>query len=249
MKYGICPLGLVPLRKENDHKSELVSQVLYGDCFKIIDERKDWFKIRLQWDSYEGWITQNQAHIIQKEAYTAIQKQPFLGSAHLIDFVHLPSKEIFPIPLGSDLRGLSLVDHTVDELPQPVSINKEAIVQTAYQYLHAPYLWGGKTPLGIDCSGLTQMVYKIHGIQLNRDASQQAKQGTTLSFIDESEPGDLAFFDNKEGDIIHVGILLQNHFILHAHGKVRIDRIDQTGIFNAEKQTHSHKLRLIKSLL
>ena len=103
--------------------------------------------------------------------------------------------------------------------------------------------------MGIDCSGLTQMVYKIHGIQLNRDASQQAKQGTTLSFIDESEPGDLAFFDNKEGDIIHVGILLQNHFILHAHGKVRIDRIDQTGIFNAEKQTHSHKLRLIKSLL
>ena len=108
---------------------------------------------------------------------------------------------------------------------------------------------GGKTPLGIDCSGLTQMVYKMHGIPLKRDAYQQAQQGNTLSFIDESEPGDLAFFDNKEGEIIHVGVLLQNHFILHAHGKVRIDRIDQTGIFNAENQTHSHKLRLIKSML
>ena len=93
------------------------------------------------------------------------------------------------------------------------------------------------------------MVYKIHGIPLKRDAYQQAQQGTSLSFVEESQPGDLAFFDNNEGNITHVGILLQNHFILHAHGKVRIDRIDQTGIFNAEQQKHSHKLRLIKSIL
>ena len=249
MKYGICPLGLVPLRKENDHKSELVSQLLYGDFFKIIDERKDWYKIRLQWDNYEGWITQHQAQLIELEDYNKLQKESYLGSTHLIDFVQLPSQEIFPIPLGSDLRGLSLLGHSIEEQPKPLKADKAALVRTAYQYLHAPYLWGGKTPLGIDCSGLTQMVYKMHGIPLNRDASQQAQQGTTLSFIDESEPGDLAFFDNKEGEIIHVGILLQNHFILHAHGKVRIDRIDQTGIFNAEKQTHSHKLRLIKSML
>lgn len=249
MKYGICPLGLVPLRKENDHKSELVSQLLYGDCFKIIDERKEWLKVRLQWDNYEGWISHNQAHYIELEDFKGIQEKPFRGSGNLIDFVHLPTNEIVPVPFGSDLRGLSLLNHTIEELPEPMAANKAAIVQTAYQYLHAPYLWGGKTPLGIDCSGLTQMVYKMHGIQLKRDAYQQAQQGTTLSFIEESEPGDLAFFDNKEGEIIHVGILLQNHYILHAHGKVRIDRIDQTGIFNTEKQTHSHKLRLIKSLL
>ena len=90
-----------------------MSQVLYGDCFKIIDERKDWFKIRLQWDNYEGWITQHQAQLIEQEDYTAIQKESYLGSNHFIDFVQLPSKEIFPIPIGSDLRGLSLVDHTL----------------------------------------------------------------------------------------------------------------------------------------
>ena len=110
-------------------------------------------------------------------------------------------------------------------------------------------MWGGKSPLGIDCSGFTQMVYRINGYSLFRDASQQAEQGQTLSFIEESKPGDLAFFDNEEGAIIHVGILLENHRIIHAHGKVRIDAIDQTGIYNKELQTHSHKLRMIKSIL
>ena len=167
----------------------------------------------------------------------------------MIDFVHLANQQIFPIPLGSDLRSLSLLEHSIEYTPEALSSKREDIIQTAYQFLHAPYLWGGKTPMGIDCSGLTQMVYKIHGIPLKRDAYQQAQQGNSLSFIEESQPGDLAFFDNKEGDITHVGILLQNHFILHAHGKVRIDRIDQTGIFNSELQTHSHKLRLIKSIL
>ena len=122
-------------------------------------------------------------------------------------------------------------------------------MKTAYLYLNAPYLWGGKSPLGIDCSGLSQMVYRINGYQLHRDASQQAKQGQTLSFIEESQAGDLAFFDDPEGNIIHVGILLPNHKIIHAHGQVRIDGIDQTGIFNKEIQNHSHKLRIIKSIL
>lgn len=249
MKYGICHLGVIPLRKENDHKSELVSQLLYGEFFKIIVERKDWCKIRVQWDRYEGWITKNQLTIITEKEYTDSTKQPSVVSQNLIDFVQLENKEIFPIPLGSDLRGLSILKHTIEHMPTPTVSKKEALVKTAYQYLHSPYLWGGKTPLGIDCSGLSQMVYKIHGIPIRRDASQQAEQGTTLSFIEESEAGDLAFFDNKEGDIIHVGILLHNHFILHAHGKVRIDRIDQTGIYNAELQSHTHKLRLIKSIL
>lgn len=249
MKYGICHLGVIPLRKENNHKSELVSQLLYGEAFKIIDQRKDWYKIRLLWDAYEGWITHHQATLIEETHYNKIQQEDFSCTQNLIDFVHLNKEEIFPVPLGSDLRGLEILNHRFENDEPPAKLVKEELVKTAYKFLHTPYLWGGKTPFGIDCSGLTQMVYKIHGHSLKRDACQQARQGTTLSFIDESEPGDLAFFDNNEGDIIHVGILLQNHFIIHAHGQVRIDRIDQTGIFNAEKQTHSHKLRLIKSML
>jgi len=116
-------------------------------------------------------------------------------------------------------------------------------------YLNTPYFWGGKTPMGIDCSGLIQMIYRINGYNIPRDASEQVNFGETLSFIDESEPGDLAFFDNDEGTIIHVGILLENHYILHADGKVRVDRIDQTGIYNFENQQHSHKLRVIKKII
>ena len=127
MKYGICPLGLVPLRKENDHKSELVSQVLYGDCFKIIDERKEWFKIRLQWDGYEGWLTKHQAHLIDQEDYNRIEGKAFIGNNHLIDFVQLATKEIFPIPLGSDLRGLTLLNHSIDSVPINLNAKKRTL--------------------------------------------------------------------------------------------------------------------------
>mgnify|MGYP003978580471 FL=1 len=125
---------------------------------------------------------------------------------------------------------------------------KIKITENAMMYLNSPYLWGGRTPFGIDCSGFTQMVYRLQGIDLPRDAYQQAEVGTTLSFVEESEAGDLAFFDNAEGKVIHVGIILDNNHIIHASGKVRIDRIDQQGIFNKEEGKHTHKLRLIKSI-
>lgn len=248
MKYGICPLGIIPLRNEYNHRSELVSQLLYGDCFKIIDHRKDWYKIRNQWDGYEGWITQNQCVLIPEEIYKSNTELEVKHSANLVDFISLPNSELFPIPLGSDLRQIDFLDHKFEG--EVTSLNpKDQLVKTAYSYLHAPYLWGGKTPMGIDCSGFSQMVYKLNGIALKRDASQQAKQGASLSFIEESEPGDLAFFDDKEGKITHVGILLKDHRIIHAHGKVRIDPIDQTGIYNQELKNHSHKLRMIKRII
>ena len=116
-------------------------------------------------------------------------------------------------------------------------------------YLNSPYLWGGKTPFGIDCSGMVQMVYRLNGYQIQRDASQQAMEGEALSFIEESEPGDLAFFDNEEGRIIHVGIIMEDNHIIHAHGKVRIDRLDHLGIYNVDTKRHTHKLRVIKKII
>ena len=248
MKYGICPLGIIPLRNDFNHRSEQVSQLLYGDCFKITDQRKDWFKIRNQWDGYEGWITQNQGLEIPEEIYKNQADLEIKHATNLMDYVCLSNSELVPIPLGSDLRLLDFLNHSFEGETTTIK-TKEQLIKNAYAYLHTPYLWGGKSPMGIDCSGFTQMVYKLNGIVLKRDAYQQAKQGTTLSFIEESEPGDLAFFDDRDGNITHVGILLQDHRIIHAHGKVRIDPIDQTGIFNKELQTHSHKLRMIKKII
>jgi cell wall-associated NlpC family hydrolase len=127
-------------------------------------------------------------------------------------------------------------------------LNKLSILEHSFTYLNAPYLWGGRSSFGIDCSGFTQMVYMLAGFQLPRDAKDQAKLGETLSFIEEAEPGDLAFFDNEEGNIVHVGIIMADNYIIHASGKVRIDRLDQYGIANNELKTHSHRLRVIKKI-
>src|SRR5690606_11931205 len=139
----------------------------------------------------------------------------------------------------SILNGLNLLHHTFDGNLEQNNKSKGNLLNTALNYLNAPYLWGGKTPFGIDCSGFTQMVYKLNGYQLLRDACQQATQGIALSFIEESEPGDLAFFDNEDGKIVHVGIIMEDNHIIHAHGKVRIDRLDHTGIFNTDKKLYT----------
>jgi cell wall-associated NlpC family hydrolase len=123
------------------------------------------------------------------------------------------------------------------------------ILSTAYLFLNAPYLWGGKSPFGIDCSGFTQITYKINGYKLPRDANQQVELGEPLSFVEEAEAGDLAFFDNEEGKIVHVGILLDNQQIIHASGCVKIDKFDHYGIFSSDTKKYSHTLRVIKRIL
>jgi len=249
MQYGICNLSIVPLRFEASDKSELVSQVLYGDIFKIIELRKSWVKIRLAFDKYEGWIDSKQYLEISKENYSVLSKDKPKLASDLIEYAQDSDEQLYPIPLGANLNGLSLLQHKYDGAFINSKRDKSHLIDTAFLYLNAPYLWGGKTPFGIDCSGFTQMVYKLNGYKLLRDASQQAKQGQALSFIEESEPGDLAFFDNSEGAIVHVGIIMKDNYIIHAHGKVRIDRLDHSGIYNAEKGIHSHKLRVIKKII
>ena len=239
----------VPLRLEPSDTSEMVSQVLYGDFFKVIEPRKKWSKIRLEFDRYEGWIDNKQFLSIEKEDYQKLANDNISLSNDLIEFVREDNKELTSIPIGSCLNGLSLLSHQFDGNQISGQQPKSNIIKTASLFLNSPYLWGGKTPFGIDCSGFTQMVYKLNGYKLLRDASQQATQGEVLSFIEESEEGDLAFFDNAEGTIVHVGIIMKDNYIIHAHGKVRIDRLDHSGIYNVDKRIHSHKLRVIKKII
>jgi hypothetical protein len=249
MQYGLCYLSVVALRSEASDTSELISQVLYGDYFKVLEHRKSWSRIRLGFDKYEGWIDNKQFQFIDELEYKNLHKSDPLMSTDLVDFITNQKQQLHPVLLGSTLNGLSYLKHAFEGEKAVGTKEKSKLIDTAILYLNTPYLWGGKTPFGIDCSGLVQMVYKLNGFKILRDASQQATQGDALSFIEESEPGDLAFFDNNEGEIIHVGMIMEDHHIIHAHGKVRIDLLDQSGIYNVDTKTHSHKLRVIKKII
>jgi len=252
--FGICELANIPLRIEPNDRSEIVSQMLFGECLEVIEMSKNWLYVRLHDDQYEGWIDQKQVRFITKQQYELLSQTPLVLNNDLVTYISSTNHSLTAITLGASLSFLDIpelnpADFIFDGLKTTGIHPKTNLISTAYLYLNAPYLWGGKTPFGIDCSGFTQMVYKLNGYKLLRDASDQATLGEALSFIEESEPGDLAFFDNDEGKIIHVGIIMDNNYIIHASGKVRIDRLDHLGIFNTETNRHTHKLRVIKRII
>lgn len=257
--YGICNLSVVPCRKEASDRSEMVTQLLFGDHFQILEREGNWLRIKMAYDDYEGWIDKKQFLPIEQHTFDILNSTESYYSNELIQLIKDDKTSLFfPIVMGSTLPNYDNKECVVEnqsytyegEYTRGLLPNtKSGIPETAMMYLNAPYLWGGKTPFGIDCSGFTQTVYKLNGIKLKRDACQQAEQGETLSFVEEAEAGDLAFFDNEEGRIIHVGIVMDNNKIIHASGKVRIDGFDHQGIFNNEKRDYSHRLRLLKRLI
>ena len=252
--FGICNLSVIPLRAESSDKSEIVSQILFGEHFEIIETDRQWVKIKLHFDNYEGWIDSKQFLKIEASDYEALSSEDSKICSDLVNYVCNKNDDFFPIMLGSTLnfienKNINIVNYVFEGTLISGKKFKTDIIKTSFQYLNAPYLWGGKTPFGIDCSGFTQMVYKLCGYKLLRDASQQATQGDALSFIEESEPGDLAFFDNIDGNITHVGIIMDDNYIIHASGKVRIDRLDHLGIYNVDTKKHTHKLRVIKKII
>ncbi|REH54890.1 NlpC/P60 family protein [Tenacibaculum gallaicum] len=256
MSFGICNLSIVPLRLEPSDASEMVNQVVFGEHFEVIEKSKKWSKIRLAFDNYEGYIDNKQYEEISEEIHILLSKEKKHYAGELIDFITDNNSNLTTIPMGARLplfkNNKININNTSFLYEGRVCNNKlakSAIVEAAFLFLNVPYLWGGKSPFGIDCSGFTQTVYKLCGYNLLRDAKQQATQGEVLSFIEESEPGDLAFFDNEEGIITHVGIIMNDYNIIHAHGKVRIDKLDHSGIYNVDTQQHTHKLRVIKRLV
>ena len=252
--FAICQLAIVPVRAEASDRSELVTQLLFGEILTIIDRHEQWSKIEIYDDRYQGWIDAKQVIPISPSDYEALRSQPRIFNGDFVEYITNDKHSLLPICLGSSLSFLELphlnTENFIFEGKRITQVYpKSNLLQTAFMYLNAPYLWGGKTPFGIDCSGFTQMVYKLNGYNIPRDASQQALVGEPLSFIEESEVGDLAFFDNEEGKIIHVGIIMQDNYIIHSHGKVRIDRIDHLGILNIDTGRHTHKLRVIKKII
>lgn len=260
MKNGIGLLPLIPLRSQDSETSEMVTQLLFGETFQIIDENSKWACIKLDDDNYEGWADKKMIFYISGKEYEGLNKGPKIVLSSLFTKVFSDSfQSHFWLPAGSVIRGSekSLSEFTLAgekftyEKP-PVIISKSSrktVIETARNFLNAPYLWGGKTIMGIDCSGFTQTVMKINGINIPRDTKQQVEKGMPVSFITETQAGDLAFFDNDEGQIMHTGIILDKDTIIHASGKVQIDRLDHQGIFNLNLNKYTHKLRTIKRII
>jgi hypothetical protein len=233
--FGICHLNIIPVRKEKTSKSELVSQLLYGDLFTILKEENNWHYIEILDDNYNGWINYSQLKRISKKDFNKLQKTKKELLHNITTEIQTFSGKML-ISIGSKISCCNFLNH---KLENNIDTELFSIKDTAIKYLNTPYLWGGKTNFGIDCSGFTQMVFKLNNIQLKRDAYQQAEQGKEIKLCNAKE-GDLVFFG--ENKITHVGIIINKNEVIHAFGKIRIDKINSEGILNVDSNRITHKL-------
>ncbi len=238
MNYGICDLSVIPIRKEGSHTSEMVSQLLYNEMYEVLDEKPGWKLIRTMSDQYEGWIQGIQHHEIDEQEVLALKAK----ESYIVDQPTITYK-------GKSLSIGTIVHEPVaGSMTIPGRFVPAMMIEFAQKFMDAPYLWGGRSIFGIDCSGFVQLCARAAGKLLPRDASEQIKVGELVYFLPEIQPGDLAFFGNEDGKIVHVGMMLDNERIIHCSGQVRIDYLDQTGIFNKERNEHTHRLQVIKRL-
>jgi len=258
MSYGICPLGVVPLRTGPNHSSEQSSQLLFGELFEVMDRQgRQWTKVCCHNDHYVGWVDSKQIQFItpseferytHRFAYNLEVVQPVMANDHCL-----------PITLGAQLPNFDGMRFYIGDtafqysgqavFPDDIRASAEFVIKIARRLLYAPFQWGGRSPMGIDSAGFTQLVFKIAGYRFPREAGEQLYQGKAVDFVEQSQAGDLAFFENKAGRITHTGIILPDASIIHAYGQVRIDALDHYGIFNRALKRYTHRLRLIKRIL
>lgn len=258
MTFALCNVSVAPLRALPADKSEMVSQLLFGEVVEALEFKDNWAKVRCLWDNYLGWIDFKQLLPITEAERVAMEND---APCYALDLMQSASSNdhFLPLLIGATLPnfdgmrfqigGCFYLFNGQSICPSKLTPSVDLLLKIAKRYLYAPYLWGGRSPFGIDCSGLVQCVFKLLGIALPRDASQQVELGTPIDFIEFIQPGDLAFFENTKGRISHVGIIFPENMILHAHGRVRLDQFDHFGIYDAEKEKYTHKLRVIKRIL
>ncbi|MCR9054638.1 MAG: NlpC/P60 family protein [Phaeodactylibacter xiamenensis] len=256
--YAICPLSNVPIRSNSSDKSEIVSQLLFGELAEVLETKgRQWAKIRCIWDNYVGWVAANQLKAITPSELSVFREH-FAYSLELFQPL-MADNEVIPVVMGARLPNFDgmrfALDNTVYTFsgqavfPEHIKPSAEFILKIARRYLHAPFLHGGRSPMGIDAAGFTQMVFKIANIALPREAAQQVYIGTAVDFVEQSMPGDVAFFENRTGRITHCGIILPDAEVIHAFGSVRIDKIDHYGIYDRSEKRYTHRLRVVRRML
>ncbi len=245
------------MRLYADHKSEMVSQLLFGETFSLIESRDDWLYIEAGFDSYRGWVHQSQAELLDEKAAARLNRLESMISVSEGEVII--EGGVIKVSPGSTLYSENGTDSEFElngciyryngRSIKTIQQISEDIEPLALLFLNSPYLWGGRSCFGTDCSGFVQTVYKMAGVILPRDASVQATRGRDIHLLEEAAPGDLVFFDNDQGEITHTGILLGPSEVIHSYGVVRVDSLDHQGIFNRDKNKYTHKLRLIKRVL
>ncbi len=257
MPAVISPLSIVPVRAEPNDRAEMVTQWLFGETAEVLEEQGNWSRLRFDHDGYEGWVDNK-----QMAPCTTPNLDPDLRVIDQSTIADLGDRQVL-LPYGGVVPFYE--DGTIfwdgHRIPVQAVTNHRPDLERAdllefylHPFLGAPYLWGGRTPSGVDCSGLTQMIYILMGIYLPRDAGQQIGEGDVVELLDLCEPGDLAFFEDTDGKIVHVGLILTRNDegdlrIAHSSGRVRIDKLDHQGIFNADAGVYTHRLRMVRRVL
>jgi len=255
--YGLTLLSVASLYHEPREDSPLCVQLLCGSHFKIRERRVQFSRVVLDQPSLQGWIHNNQYTLIEEDFFREFctRNEKVYANDLIGHGIISQNGQLVPLLMGSRVDfleelGLNYEGETVHPYAWSSSEEKRRqLVESALTFVKAPEFRGGRTPFGIDASGLVQLVFRMYGISLPFEVREQSLQGDALSFLEESQPGDLAFCQEGDGEIGHVGILLGNNYILHTHGQVRVDRIDHTGIFDVQRRRYSHHLRVIKSLI
>lgn len=250
-----CIVPVSPMRKDASHRSEMVSQLLFGEAAKVLEETKDFIKIRCCYDDYEGWCQRSQLVFDETAAFRQGNQLICPDWINTVVLNGTPVHVSAGTPLTwfhngvADIGGYALRYSGAVWDASTAVFDEASIKKIAFTFLNTAYLWGGRSVFGLDCSGLVQQVFRFFGKPLPRDAWQQAERGELVGFLQEATCGDLAFFDNEEGRITHTGIMLDTGTIIHASGKVRIDPIDNAGIIHSDTGERTHRLRVIKRYL